>query len=74
MSLKITLEDEAAQTQMSKDDLLELWQVLCAHKLTCVFATPQNNPPQINLLPPCLNEHCSHAAPSSSQSPQRSAY
>lgn len=42
MSLKITLEDEAAQTQMSKAGWLELWQVLCTHKLTCVFATPQN--------------------------------
>ena len=45
----------------------------CAHICsTCVFATPPKYP-EINLLPPRLTEHCSHAAPSSCQSRARSA-
>lgn len=37
----------------------------------CVCNSPKY--PEINLIPPCLNAHCSDTAPSSRQSPPRSA-
>lgn len=56
----MTLEDEAAQTQMPRMTRLNL-EVLCTHKLTCVLATPPKY--QINLLPLRPDEHRSRTDP-----------